>query len=117
MIDSNSKRPRRRYSEADREKILGEYRKSGLSQARFANTTGLCISTLRNWLWKSRESKAGSRSGDLIPVRLLPGHGSTEPAARGLLEIELATGSVIRMSPGFNPNEVRELVKILRESC
>ena len=91
MTNSKSKRSRRRYSEADREKILVEYARSGLSQVRFAKSKGLCISTLRNWLRRSRESKADSKSGDLIPVRLLPGHRSTEPAANGLLEIELVS--------------------------
>ncbi len=117
MIDSKTKTRRRRHSKAERERILAQYTSSGLSQVRFAESNRISISTFQNWLRKSRDSQADSNPEGLIPVRLVPGLGPTKPTSSELFEIELANGSVIRISPGFDPDEVRVLVKILRESC
>ena len=117
MAESKFTRSRRRHSKAERESVLLEYASSELSQVRFAEIKGISISTFQNWLRKSRESEADAKPGDLVPVRLVPGNGPKKPASSGLIEIELASGSVIRVAPGFDPDEIRELVKILRESC
>ena len=114
-MKTTPKRQRRRYSKEDREKILLEYASSDQSQAGFAASKGISVTTFQNWLRKSRQTKATSKAGDLIPVRLVPGQTSSE--ACGLIEIELPTGLLIRLSPGFDPDEIRTLVKILTESC
>ena len=117
MTESESKKPRRRHSEEDREKILAEFARSELSQAEYAQSRGISVSTFQNWQRKSRRRKSDVRADDLIPVRLVSNHPHEKPAGDGLIEIELPTGSIIRLARGFDPDEIRTLVKILRESC
>ncbi len=66
MRDSSAcptKKPRRHRSLAEILTIIGDYRASGLTQAAYAGSRGLALSTLTNWLRRMRTDNSSSFQG------------------------------------------------------
>lgn len=112
---------RRHRSVAEAEAILERYFESGLTQRVFAERNGVSVSSLGYWLrrarstpqaisGKSSESRAGARS--LLEVELAAPTRRSMPEAR-LYEIELPGGERLRVSGGFDAEEVRRLLALL----
>ena len=108
-------RRRRGWSSAqERERWIEAWQGSGLTQAEFAATNGLSVSTLRNWV-RNRRSKP-----DMLPAfreisvgDLLKSSGGVPPAPWEA-EIRLPDGMVMALAPGVGIDRVKELLKALR---
>ena len=119
-MEQPSRKPRRRrHSKSQREAILEEYRQSSLKQDDFAKEKGISSSTLQRWLQLSKLSSCREEpTGDLIPVRLVSqAPPSRNPSTSSPFEIVLAAGRILRVPPGFDPEEVRLLLKFLEAPC
>ena len=104
-MNRTSKPSRRtRRSRAEIEKIIREYRDSGLSQVAFAGERGLNLGTLRKWLAKER-------LGALVPLREVKV--TAEPADR--VTIRLPGGIDMEVPEGVDSNWIAKVVRGLRE--
>jgi hypothetical protein len=107
---------RKRVEKPEWLRVAEEFEASGLTQLEFAGRRGLRLSTLQSWVYRRR------RQGSAVaqpPVRLLPvqvsGPPASEPAA---LEVVLASGVRVRVSPDADVDYVARLVAALgRTTC
>jgi len=119
MKHSKSKGLRRHFSDAERQAIINEVQTGDASQASLAKKHGICKATLQNWLRAHRASQAKRKQQKLIPVRILGNLPckNTPPSSDLIFEITLKSNRQLRFSTGFDPIEIRSLVKILEETC
>lgn len=112
-VDARS-RPRSRHTPAERRQILADFKRSGLTQARFAPSVGVSAWTLSRWLSEPREKamQVGLARGR-VAVQVF------DPAAGSRAGFELSFGPklLLRVPAGFDADELRRLVAILREPC
>ena len=99
------RRGRRTMKPEERERLIGEYEVSGVTQAEFCRREGLNEQTFSSWLGKYR--KNGNKKRVFREVRM-PGGGVV--AAR-TLEVQLPGGEVVR---GSDAKSLADLVKLLR---
>jgi transposase-like protein len=103
-----------RVSPAERRRIVAEFRRSGLTQARFAASVGVSAQALSRWVSKLGDKETeGALASQRVAVQVF------DPAAPSRAVFELAFGSKLslRVPVGFDEGELRRLVAILRESC
>jgi transposase-like protein len=116
---------RRRRSLQEADGILEGYARSGLTQRVFARRVGIGVSTLQYWLrrqarrpMKSDPIEAGS-SETLSKVSLLEveldGGREDERVWRDGYEVEWACGLRVRVPSGFQAEEARRLLAIVKE--
>lgn len=116
---------RRQRSAAEADGILGRYAESGLTQRVFAREAGIGVSTLQYWLrrkarmgMKGHRRKAGSPQTlskvSLLEVELA-GEARGERRAREGYEIAWAEGMRLRVPSGFQEEEVRRLLLMIKE--
>ncbi|MGC9451680.1 MAG: IS66 family insertion sequence element accessory protein TnpA [Oceanipulchritudo sp.] len=91
----------RRRSEAD--KLLADYRASGLTQKRWCQERGIGIASLRYWLKRERGEANGY---SLVPVEL-----EGRPCGAGVLDLQVS-GLDLRVGAG---SDLRALAVLLRE--
>jgi transposase-like protein len=105
----------RRRSRAEVERLVSEYKQSGLGRKEFSAAHGLSVHTLDAW----RRRMAGSRE-EIVPVAIvedgtarqgLKRAGSMEPS--GQFRVVLAAGLRIEVEPGFDATELRRLIAAL----
>lgn len=99
---------RKRASAEEREKILTAYRKSGLTQEKFAAQAGLSLSCLSNWLRRAKAQAPPVSFLELAPPATNPSRWA--PGYR----VELPGGIRLELPSGFTPAEAVELCRILR---
>lgn len=112
VVDDGSKQDRRGRKLAGRERmeaLVGEYHRSGLTQAEFARQVGVNYSTFAGWVRNKRLEQAKGPSHSTLArfaeVRM-PTTISGEP-----LSVVLADGVIVR---GGDINTLAALVKALR---
>ena len=102
-----------RVSKAQRQLILSEFERSGVSATEFAQRTGLKYSTLAGWLQRYRRTKAKRRSS---PVRLL--EAVVEPAQSALvLVVHLPGGGRLEINHAQQTALAAELLRALARPC
>ena len=101
---------RRRYTAAQRDKLLVAYRHSGLTQKDFAAQADLGYSTLTSWLGKATERPAHPEGGAsaFIPVPNLLSTTDCVPAYR----FEFPGGLRVAVARGFQAEELRALLQV-----
>ena len=99
---------RQRRSPAEIQQIIAEYKGGSLTQRRFAQSHGICVGTLQNWLRK--EPAGAGTQAEWIEV--VP----TEKAKAGYYRIELPGNRSLVLESDWQPSRVRELLQILRAS-
>lgn len=109
---------RRRWTEDDAREALAAFEDSGLTMAAFVVREGLDPQRLQRW---RRVLGAPSRGPEFeeIPRREVLASGAVvaEPeAAGGVLEVVLASGRVVRVSPAFDAPTLRRLLAVLDEA-
>jgi len=104
-----STRVRRRYTPAQRDKILAAYQRSRLPQQDFAAQAGIGDSTLTLWLRKAAASKVGGQSS-FVPVPNLLSAAAAAPAYR----LQFPQGHVVEVSPGFQSEELGTLLQMIQ---
>ncbi|HEX9596963.1 MAG TPA: transposase [Anaerolineales bacterium] len=98
-----STRVRRRYTPAQRAKILAAYQRSQLPQKDFSAQAGIGHSTLMLWLRQA----AAKDSAAFVPVPNLLSAASTSPAYR----LQFPQGVIVEVAPGFQAEELGTLLK------
>jgi hypothetical protein len=98
-----------RHTAAQRTELLAAYRRSGLTQKRFAAQVGIGYSTLTLWLRKGASARNTAPSV-FVPV---PNLISAAPATAAY-RIEFARGLTVEVSPGFRPEELSSLLQVVQ---
>ena len=100
-----STRVRRRYTWAQRAKILAAYQRSRLPQKDFAAQAGIGHSTLTMWLRKAAAKDCVTST--FVPVPNLFSVGSASPGYR----LQFPRGVIVEVAPGFQAEELGALLK------
>jgi transposase-like protein len=116
---------RRLARETRVEKILQEYRQSGLTQRVIARRAGIGVSTLQLWLRQAR-LKAGDKAAaerrrpqkenrvSLLEVDV-PGWNARRLPEEARYELRLGNGARLRVGERFEDQAVRRLLGLLQE--
>jgi transposase-like protein len=108
--------PVRRRPLEEIEKILVEFRASGLSQQRFALLHGINPVTLGYWIRRALRQTALVAPRTLVPVRIkLSECPATEVSSA--FEVILRSRRILRVSRDFDAEALRRLVTILDDGC
>jgi transposase-like protein len=95
---------RRRYTEEEKRKFLGEFERAGGSAAAFCREHGLAYQTLLAWRRKSKSELCAAKEVEFVEVEM---QGSGQRAMQGgadpAVELVLAGGSVLRIYPSHQP--------------
>lgn len=104
----------KRYSVAEREWILEEFRASGLNRAAFCRREGLCYGTLGRWLTRTAGASATRQESKAVTFMELTDEGLHDEAApaHGCIEVMLRRGAVVRFASG---TDVGVLARFCRE--
>lgn len=100
---------RKRLRQAQRDQILQDYHRSGLSQRQFAAQAGVGLSTLQLWL-RQGASRSPVRATKFIEV---PNVLRTSPTG-ATYRLHLAGGLQLEIGSGFRPEELSTLLRVLR---
>ena len=102
----------KRLTPGQREKILGDYHRSGLPQRDFALQAGISVSALQLWLRKAAAAP-GTPPGSFIAVPNL-----LAPAAPpAVYRLHLGGGLMLEIGPGFRSEELAALLALLPALC
>lgn len=96
----------KRRSASEIQKILSDYRASGLSQIRFCAENQIPTSSFYLWLTKSRKTQQPNLPA-VIPVGTVPDNTS-------VIEIELPRGELIRLEPGVSGPDLETVLGVLK---
>lgn len=105
-----------RVSKAQREVILAEFERSGVSAAQFAQRTGLKYSTLAGWLQRYRRAKPRRRARSL---RLLEAvvESARDTGVGTVLMLELPGGVRLEVADGKQAVLAAALLRALAGPC
>lgn len=124
---------RRRWSTAEKLRLVGETHEAGVSIRAVAARHGVCESLLFTWRRQVREGvlAAASETPVFMPVRMIDVAPTTAPVApppgarpsaparpaapSGLIEIELGDGRQVRVGSDVNLAALRRVLAALRE--
>ena len=107
-------RPRDQHKERQWQRWIDQWRASGLSVRDFCVRHRLPTPTF--YSWRRRLQRRAAEPTPFLPVQVVAAP-SLSPASP--LEVVLADGAVLRVTPGFDPATLRQLLAVLREerSC
>ena len=100
---------RKRLTQAQRDRILQDYRRSELPQRDFAAQVGIGLSTLQLWL-----RKATSRASSPAPRFIEVSNPLSWASAGSTYRVHLAGGMQLEVGSGFGPEELTTLLRVLR---
>jgi transposase-like protein len=107
----------RRRSRAEAERLVSEFKQSGLRRKEFCAAHGLSMHTLD--AWRRRIAGCGSEE-KIVPVEIVEGRRAgmdamqTGSLARsGQFRVVLSQGLRIEIEPGFDAAELRRLITVL----
>ena len=86
---------RRRWSAAEKERLVAATLEPGASVTAIAREAGIQPGQLYGW--RRRQLHAGAPSG-FVPVRIAPGAAAAVGAGDGTIEIDFATGARMRVT-------------------
>jgi hypothetical protein len=106
--------------------LLGEFRRSGLTQTAFCERRGISIHSFRKHLYRVPAPKPtpanplpADRGAHFLPVTVLPGPIPATTTATAAspqpLELLLGNGRRIAVAPGFDPHTLRQLIAVVEE--
>jgi hypothetical protein len=104
----DSTRVRKHRTPAQREKLLGDYRRSQMTQKEFAGHAGLSVSSLQAWLRKT-PARAASEGPAFVAVPNLFSASPAPPAYR----LQWPGGLSLEVGSGFSPQELGALLQLL----
>ncbi len=102
-----STRVRRRWSGAQKDKMLAAYRRSQLTQRDFAAQAQVGLSTLTRWL-RTEARRAASGAAELVAVPNL----FSAPAGVAAYRLQLPRGVIVEVAAGFQPEELGALLQL-----
>jgi transposase len=98
------------------QRVLGRWRRSGLSVRAFCQVEGVSVPSF--YWWRRKLEPADHRTPAFLPVHVVTEE-VKEPATSAN-EIVLANGRCLRVGPGFDPDTLVKVVDLLeagRASC
>ena len=105
----HSRRTKRR-SKLEIQRILEDYRGSGLSQREFSAREQLSLSSLQWWLRQARRKGDPQGIPRLLEVKVPP----PAKASQRRLSYQIAVnGGVVSVPVGFDPQELKQLLDLL----
>ena len=87
---------------------MAQYRRSGLTQKRFAAQAGIGYSTLTLWLRKAAPARKPSPAAFVAVPNLL------SPTAASVYRLRFAGGLSVEVAPGFRPEELASLLEVVQ---
>ena len=96
--------------------VIGRWRRSGRSVRAFCRAEG--ISEPRFYWWRRRLEQTDLHKPAFLPVHVV--RDDPDPPPTPTIEVVLANGRSLRVTPGFDPQTLRALVEILEargDSC
>lgn len=113
MRSRGKPRSRRRFTRDDRQRLVSAWRRSGLSQTRFAREHGLDASYLSRWKTEFPDERA-----DLVAVDVVEGLQPTLPTAASPFCLRLPSGIEVEVAPDFDSSALARLIVALdRARC
>ena len=100
---------RKRFSPAERARVVDDYRASGVSQSKFAARVGISVSCLCNWL---RQAQSGTFKAEKISFLEIP---PSAPRPISCYKVHFPGGVAVEAPRGFAPAELREVLRLARE--
>jgi transposase-like protein len=100
-------RGRRVVNREEREQLLEEYERSGLTQKAFARQAGVKYATFVGWIRRRRKERQDQRRGSAVKFESV----GTLEAFLPVVEVQLPDGIIVR---GQQAREVARLVEQLR---
>src|SRR5205085_1674539 len=97
---------RGRYSRKEREEIIGEYERSGVTQRELVEKYGISVATLSNWLRAHRQNR--QKQVEFKPVDMSGVFNGRAWAA----EVLMPDGVVVRLGTQADAALVQRLVKV-----
>ena len=102
-------RPRDQHKERQGQPWIGQWRASGLSARDFCARHRLPTPTF--YAWRRRLQRRAAEQAPFLPVQVVADAPPPQPSP---LEVVLADGPVVRVTPGFDPATLRQLLAVLR---
>ena len=87
---------------------IGEWQTSGLSVRAFCDRRGLTVASF--YAWRRVLERRAAEKATFVPVQVLPDAVQTQTSA---LEVVLADGRTVRVTPGFDAATLRQLLAVL----
>jgi hypothetical protein len=96
------------------QRLIGEWRASGLSVRAFCARRGLATPTF--YAWRRTLERRAAEKAAFAPVQVVT---DTTPATASALEVVLVDGRTVRVAPGFDTATLQRLLAVLQEggSC
>ena len=102
---------RRRFTAAERAKLLVAYHEGDRTQREFASRNGISVSCLSNWLRKSRVK----RPDEAVPSFIqMPGGWPMAGGSRAAFKILFPAGHILEIAAGFHAEELAPLCQVVR---
>jgi transposase-like protein len=102
------KRVFRRRTPAQKDRLLAQYRRSGLTQKQFAAKAGIGYSTLTLWLRKTAPASKPRKSAFVAVPNLLST--ATAPSYR----LRFSGGLSVEVASGFRTEELASLLQVVQ---
>ena len=99
----------KRRTPAQRQQVLADYRRSGLSQQAFATRAGVGVSTLQLWLRQERQVPS-VQATTFVPV---PNLLAATPAP-AVYRLRLVGGAVLEIGSDHQPEQLKSLLQLLK---
>jgi hypothetical protein len=103
-----------RTSRDQRQLILAEFERSGLSAVQFAQRAGLKYPTFAGWLARERRSKPSGQAVRFLEAVVDPAQGGRSPSS---LVLHLPGGARMEVNNSHQAALAAELVRALTKSC
>ena len=101
---------RKYHTPGQREEILANYQRSGLTQREFTQREGICLSTLQRWLKQPFQPRPEANPPGFIPVANLLAQ-ATVPAC---YRVRFTGGVILEVPSGFCARELQDLFQALK---
>ena len=107
---------RRRWSRAEKERIVAAAMEPGAVACEVARSAGIHVSQLFRWRHELCDAAAGAPA--FAPVAIVPGLGGTlaPPMTAGTVEIEFASGARMRLMGPVEASAVKAMVAVLAKA-
>jgi hypothetical protein len=106
---------RRRRSQAEVERLIGEYEASGLGRLEFCAKHGLSLSTLNRHRKRRQLRSEGATSARLVAVECSAAKQTRACRPGSELSVLLSSGRRIEVRGEFDPKLLQELVRVLEQ--
>jgi transposase-like protein len=101
-------RVRRHHTAAQKDRLLAQYRRSGLTQRQFAAKAGIGYSTLTLWLRRAATASKPSKSAFVAVPNLL-----STPATTAY-RLRFSGGLSVEVASGFQSEELAALLQVVQ---